>query len=134
MEQRVGAMRAAWIALTLAIIAALLLLLFYYGQAVEIGGYVLFCLLPTIVMNIPVIVLCFIARRRLSQRQLSWLVAGGFVAAGASFMWLIADSSAIGYRVPTFFALGWIGWFIGRWIGRDSARDAALASPTTITR
>jgi|SRR5688572_3133894 len=104
-----------------------------YGKAVEIGAYVLFYLLPTIVINIPVIVLCFIARRRLSQRQLSWLVAGAFVAAGASLMWLIADS-AIGNRVPTFFTLGWIGWFIGRWIGRDSAGAVNVPDSTRITR
>ena len=110
-----------------------------YGQAVEIGGYVLMWLVPTLVLNIPVIAVCFIARRRLRQPLSAWLVASGFIAVPAWLMWRIQeldrgrnDIPPADYFVPglTLVALGWIGWFIGRWIGRDFT----FSSPTTITR
>jgi hypothetical protein len=94
-----------------------------YGNAVEIGGYVLLLLVPTVVLNVPIFVLCFVARRRLRQHLAAWAVACAFLATGVWLVWH-GWASEIGWYpaidLPALIALGWIGWFIGRWIGRNS--------------
>jgi len=98
-----------------------------------IGGLIVFfvgILVPTVLLNVPLLGVILAARRRLSARVVSSLLACGFVTASAWSMWRIewfdvwrhGMPSPIylltGY-VPSLVAFGIIGWLIGKVICRQ---------------
>jgi hypothetical protein len=110
-----------------------------YGDAVEVGASVLGLLIPTILANIPLLVICIIARHRLGPRGAASIVAIGFVAACAWWLrgaWREGVPSTayltLAY-VPSLVAIGLIGWFVGRVIGRDFELSVPQA-PDDFTR
>src|SRR5688572_16499074 len=102
-----------------------------YGVAV----FSLALLLPTVLLNIPLLAVVFASRRRLQPRVIRLTVAGGYVAAGA---WIIRKlewydvwrhgtpsvSFLLTSYLPYLLALGVIGWLVGRLIS-NVAREAA---------
>ena len=86
-------------------------------------------LVPTILLNAPLLAGLLAMRHRIQPRLASWLVASGFVAAGAWRMrqmewydsWRYGMPSltylATGY-LPYLLALGFTGWLLGRLIVR----------------
>lgn len=99
-----------------------------YGDAVQIGISFVIVLIPALLLNVPLIVVSFLVRRRLRHRQLSTLLACGLVIAGAWLMsywagWhrgMLASSSFYLMYMPMLLALALTGWFLGRWIGWHS--------------
>ena len=102
-----------------------------YGVAV----FSLALLVPTVLLNIPLLAVVFAARRRLQPRVIRLTVAGGFVAAGAWCLrklewydvWRHGMPSAsyllTGY-VPYLLALGFIGWLVGRLLSSVGRRKS----------
>jgi hypothetical protein len=109
------------------------------GDAVGVGIGVLALLVPTILINIPLIAICVIARKRLGPRRSAWLVGVGFVAAcvwwmrGASHEPIATAAHLALVYVPSVVAIGWIGWFLGRLIGRNFELSVPQ-SPDDFTR
>lgn len=98
------------------------------GQAAEVGIGFVIVLIPALLLNTPLIIVCVLARRRLRHRQLSALLASGLTVAGACLMsywagWhrgmLVKPYFYLIY-LPMLVALALAGWLLGRWIGWDS--------------
>jgi hypothetical protein len=95
------------------------------GSGVSVGLGVLALLVPTILLNVPLLVVCIMARHRLGPRRAAWLTAIGFVAAGAWWMrgaWRngVPPTAYLAFvYLLNLAAIGWIGWFAGRLIGRN---------------
>lgn len=99
-----------------------------------LGGMIVFFgifLVPTILLNAPLLGVVLIVRRRLNPSVICWLLACGFVAAGAWWIWKAEwfdvwrhGAPFISYMltayVPSLLLLGCAGWMIGRRIGRRS--------------
>ena len=84
-------------------------------------------LVPTFLMNLPLIVMAFLVRRRLQTRLISLLLACGFVVSGSFQMWrmewydvwrleLPSTAYLLTSYVPYLAAMGVTGWLIGRLI------------------
>src|SRR5688572_11273845 len=106
-----------------------------YGVAV----FSLALLVPTVLLNIPLLAVAFAARRRLQPRVISVMVSGGFVAVGG---WCIrklewydvwrhgmpAGSYLLTGYLSYLRALGCIGWLVGRLISGVSQGRAGTES------
>jgi hypothetical protein len=110
------------------------------GEGVMVGLDVLALLVPTIVVNVPLLAICVFARHRLGPRRAAWVVAIGFVVA---CVWLMRDARPVGLPVaaylalvyiPSMIAIGGIGWWIGRLIGRNFELSVPPDDLTRITR
>jgi len=98
------------------------------GSGVSVGIGVLALLVPTILVNVPLLAICIIARRRLGPRRAAWLITSGFTGvSGLLLMWESLRYGVplpptafvlLGY-VPSLVAVGCVGWWVGRWIGRN---------------
>jgi hypothetical protein len=98
------------------------------GSGVTVGIGVLALLIPTIALNVPLLLICIVARRRLGPWRAAWVVTSGFVSAGGFLLtwesWrygvpLPRMTYLLSAYVPSVLAVGCIGWWLGRWIGRD---------------
>ena len=107
-----------------------------YGVAV----FSLALLVPTVLLNIPLLAVVFAARRRLQPRVISVMVAGGFVAAGAWFIrklewydvWrhgMPSPSYLLTGYLPYLLALGFIGWLVGRLMSNVRQRKSVARAP-----
>ena len=97
-----------------------------------IGGLVIFfilALVPTILLNVPLLSVVFIARRRLDARLTSALLACGFVTASAWMIWQMewfdvwrhgvpSTMYMLTAYVPSLAVSGLTGWLVGRSIKR----------------
>jgi hypothetical protein len=115
-----------------------------YGDAVQLGVSFVIVMIPALLLNAPLIIVCFFVRRRLRHRQLSSVLACGLAVAGAWLMsywagWhrgmFVSPHFYLMY-LPMLLALALTGWFLGRWIGWESVmseREREQAA-NTVTR
>ena len=108
-----------------------------YGIAVF---FALGLLLPTVLLNLPLLAVLFAARGRLHPRVIRLMVAGGFVAACAWRMYQMEwyDSWRYGTPdarylltsyLPYLLAVGLIGWSVGRLMSNVRQRDLISTEP-----
>ena|SRR5688572_15292880 len=96
-----------------------------------IGGIVVLfglAIVPTTLLNLPLLGVVLLARRRLHPLLIRCLLASGFVAAGAWRMWQREwfdvwrhGVPSIGYMLtayaPSLLISAGAGWMVGWWIG-----------------